>query len=378
MGDQLGNTSSINSSESGGCSIGDPYTYQFFPNMTAASIALLVITSILSIVTLVIFLESVIFIQKTLPSTRRKMQVTWIIGLFPAYSLTSLLAIYVPRAHFIATIHSSLYLSVTLYCFVLLIFDYYGGFDAAIVLLSEDTSSIAFPPLLCCCVCCLPKVKVSKRFLRIMKRLVFQTALVGPIVRFIATVLWTDGRYKPGLIAFDEAYVYLNTILIVSTVLAMYGLQAIYKVSLTLLKEFRLRPKFLSVQITLLLGNIQNAFLGILVSTNVIKCSDPFSSKTRANFLFNFLIIIEMFLMSIAARFLFRTRTGNLNYLISRPSLKLTQKVARDDDLETAKKRESQVPNNNVTTGKKSECLDGKAKLFEYTLSDNSVSVSLA
>ncbi|XP_078001127.1 organic solute transporter subunit alpha-like [Glandiceps talaboti] len=360
------------------CSIDDPFSYQIFQNISDGRIVLLTLACILTLLTIIIFMEAVYFVQKHLPTSSRRIHIIWILGLFPAYSFTSLLALMVPRSHFIASIHSSLYLSVALYSFVLLIFDYYGGFDAAVVILAEEKASIAAPPVLCCCVCCLPKVKVTSKLLNIMKRLVFQMALVGPIVRFISSVLWTDGRFKPGKVAFDEAYIYLNTILIVSSILGIYGLQVIYRISEKPLQEFRIRPKFFSLQVTVILANLQHPLLGILVTMNVIKCADPLASDTRANMLYDALIVLEMFLISIAARILFRRRSGNLDYLISRPSLKLIQKDNGEKEMGLMEKSGLAGSNNNSRSDmltEKSKTYDRKADLYTFALSNDSSKV---
>ncbi|XP_070576584.1 organic solute transporter subunit alpha-like isoform X2 [Ptychodera flava] len=293
--------------------------------------------------------------------------------MYPVLSCTSLLALYVPRAHFIASIHATLYFSVTLYRFVLLIFDYFGGLEAAVVLLENEEVSIASCPLLCCFQC-LRKVKVTRKFLFTMKRLAMQVAFVRPTALFVAAVLWTDDKYTPGQIAHNEAYVYLNTISIVSTLLAMYALNVIYRASREPLRGFQITKKFMTVQIALLLVNIQHAFLAVLVSVNVIKCTDPVSSKARANIIYNILIVTEMFVLGIASSFLFRTRTGNMRHLISRPSLWLKERGTEEQEMV---EKNDQRKNNNVDGN--AERLDGeqtttvnvyqrRASLFEYAL----------
>ncbi|XP_077991708.1 organic solute transporter subunit alpha-like [Glandiceps talaboti] len=350
------------STEPDPCLPDDPFTYTFYQEMSTWKIVILSLLTALTTITIGIFVEAMFFVQKNLPTKRRRAHVTWILGMYPIHSITSLLAIYVPRAHFIASIHASLYFSVTIYRFVILIFDYYGGFEAAVALLDGEETTIANPPLLCCCPC-LPPFKLTRKLLLFMKRLAMQVALIRPMALLIAVVLWTDSKYLPGQITSNGAYVYLNTVSVISTLLAMYALVTIYKASKEPLRGFNISKKFMIVQLSLVLVNVQHPFLGILVSTEVIKCIDPINSQTRANILYNMLIVIEMFFISMLAVFVFRTRAGNMRHLISKPSLWLKQKGTEEQEMIQVT---IAVPNNNVHT--EGTIYERRASLFEYAL----------
>nr|XP_002731576.1 PREDICTED: organic solute transporter subunit alpha-like [Saccoglossus kowalevskii] len=318
------------------CGEEDPFSKDFLEGLAGWKIAFLVIITLLTVITVALFVEAVRFIQTEIPTKRRRAHVTCVLGVYPVFSVTSLLAVWVPRAHFIASIHASLYFSITLYRFVLLIFDYFGGFEAATLLLAEEEVKISNPPLLCC-IPCLPKVKTTATFLLRMKRLAMQVAFIRPLTLFVAAVLWTDGHYTPGKVASNEAYIYLNTISIISTMLAIYALQNIYQAAREPLRGFRIVPKFLDV-------------------------------------IYNILMIVEMFILCIAARFFFRTKLGNMRHLISRPSIALEPTTGNNvqmppEQQEMIRKKSAagehdvDVQNANYNT-----VYDQKAMMFKYAL----------
>nr|XP_006812514.1 PREDICTED: organic solute transporter subunit alpha-like [Saccoglossus kowalevskii] len=300
------------------CSDEEPYTYDYYAAINRPEILILMlgIMSLLCVLTIGIFADNLRYIHKHLPIPSRRTRVTWIIGTFPVISFTSLIALYIPRAWFICLIHASLYLSLSLYQFMLLIIDYYGGRHAAVKIHEGKTFSLAIPPYACCC-CCLPRISLNHRNLRWIKRGVMQVALLRPIELFVSAVLWTDGRYSPGNISSRGGiYTTLNLITIVSTVIAIIALNLMYRISKDVLKDFNITPKFLIMQLTLLLTNVQHMILSIIVSLDVMTCELPMSTYTKSNMLYNFLIVVEMFIIVFVARMLYRRKAGNLHQLL--------------------------------------------------------------
>ncbi|XP_072031756.1 LOW QUALITY PROTEIN: organic solute transporter subunit alpha-like [Amphiura filiformis] len=308
------------------CTTADPTSEQLYTELrnNIAALLTLICVTIVALSTIAMFLEAVFYVNKKIPSSRRRIRLIVIMGIYPVQTMTSLLALYVPRAHLMNTLAASVYFSVALFQFLMLIIDYYGGKYAVVELLTDKKVSLANPPLTCCCVC-LPTFTMTMRNLSWVKRCVMQVAFIRPASLFIALVLWTDGKYQPGQVSFSEAYIYLNLISIGSGLLALWGISLMLKASAEPLSEFQIRPKFYLVQMVLILISAQNLILSLMVSGGAIPCIPPFRSDARANYISDLLIIVEMFFFSILSRLYFRTRIGNMDKV---PPVRSAERIA--------------------------------------------------
>eukprot|EP00057_Strongylocentrotus_purpuratus_P001040 XP_001190867.2 PREDICTED: organic solute transporter subunit alpha [Strongylocentrotus purpuratus] len=260
-------------------------------------IALLVTLTALSCATVGMFLHSWVRIRRQVPYGNRRIFLVRLFALFPVFSVTSLAGFYVPRASLIANWGSSLYLSMTLYTFVLLIVDYYGGIGPMEDHLDGIKVSLSAPPLTCCCPC-LPKISFTMTNFHRMRRLVLQTAYIRPLCVFLGAVLWADGIYKPSIIEADSAFVYLSVITLASSLVAVYGLSVIYNATHNQLQHFMISIKFATIKCVLIITNGQNLIIAILIAKDVIPCVGPLDSAVRGEFLYNMLVIFEMFLLN--------------------------------------------------------------------------------
>ncbi|XP_077991723.1 organic solute transporter subunit alpha-like [Glandiceps talaboti] len=302
------------------CSPDEPYTWEYYGaiNIPPLLFSLLGVMTIFCILTFIIFCDIFRYIGRYIPLAKRRTRVTWVIGTFPVISFVALISMYVPRAYFVCLIHSSMYISVSLYQFMLLILDYYGGKEALIEVHKGKKFHLAFPPYLCCCRC-LPWIEMNQRNLKWIKRGVLQVALIRPAELFLSTVMWSDGRYNPGNITMRGGiYTILNGVTFISTLMAIFFLNMLYRISKEALKDFSITPKFLIMQATLLLVNMQHLILSLTVTYGVIRCYAPMSTYTHANMLYNLLIITEMFIIMILARILYRRRAGNTQHLLKK------------------------------------------------------------
>ncbi|XP_065321768.1 uncharacterized protein LOC135929171 [Gordionus sp. m RMFG-2023] len=172
-------------------------------------------------------------------------------------------------------------------------------------ILSDVPLPLNSPPLACCCPC-LPKVPLVKKNYNRLKAAVFQTALVRPILIFIASVLWTDGSYTPGQISLANAYLYLTIMTTISTLIGMYGLVIVFRISRQHLKQHHLAAKFISIQLVLIFSNLQGSVLELLTTKNILQCVAPFSSKTRGLELHHLLLVMESFILGVLLHHYYR------------------------------------------------------------------------
>ncbi|XP_077870222.1 organic solute transporter subunit alpha-like [Saccoglossus kowalevskii] len=311
------------------CPIEDPFSADYFKEIPKRVLffGLLVFCTVFTIFTVAISIESIVYIRSHILLKQRRNHMTWVMGIFPVHSVIALLALYVPRSMFIGTIHASLYLSIALYRFFLLLTDYYGGREIATSILIGTKIPLDNTPVLCL-FRCLPKLTCTKNSLVWMKRGVMQVAFIRPTSLFIAAVLWTDGNYTVGEVSPRKAYIYLHTVVIISTLVAMNFLSMMIRVSKVHLKSYNLTPKFLAVQLTLILANIQHLLFSIVVALGWVRCDDPFTMRTRTNALYNILLIAEMLVLCIFARCFYRRRSGNMGSVES--SSKNTVSIAEE------------------------------------------------
>nr|XP_054753352.1 organic solute transporter subunit alpha-like [Lytechinus pictus]XP_054753353.1 organic solute transporter subunit alpha-like [Lytechinus pictus] len=262
-------------------------------------IALLVILSLLSVATIIMFIHSYVGIRHRVKSQSRRIFLIRLFAIFPIYSATSLAGVYFPRASLITGWGSSLYLSMTMYTFVLLVIDYYGGLEAMERHLEGVEVSLSAPPLTCCCPC-LPKVVFMDHF-HGMRVLVLQAVYLRPLTTIIGAILWTDGIYAPR-IGPDSAFLYLTIISLISSLVAVYGLSVMYNATLKHLRHFMIGVKFAVLKCVIIVTNLQNMIIAALSAANAIPCSGAFNSPARGTLIYHILVICEMFLILLVLK----------------------------------------------------------------------------
>nr|XP_054758924.1 organic solute transporter subunit alpha-like [Lytechinus pictus] len=294
---------------SNSCVVVEPTSKELFDHYSSntAAIVLLVFMSLFSVVTVIMYLEACHYINKKVNDSRTRVRLIVILGIYPVYSTTSLLALYIPRAHLITYLTATLYFSVALYQFLMLIVSYFGDRDQLIVKLQGSKIPIASPPLLCFFPC-LPKPDMNVKNLLRLRRLVLQFVFIRPICNFIALILWADGTYVPGLFTADSAYVWLSVIALCSTFAALYGVIILMRITKGPLEGYNVQPKFLLIQLVLVLITSQLVIVGIFVLTEMVPCDYPFGSLARGYYYCDLLTVAEMLVFITFARFFFRKR----------------------------------------------------------------------
>ncbi|XP_073325799.1 organic solute transporter subunit alpha [Pagrus major] len=258
----------------------------------------------LAVILLVLFLEEMGFFLRHIPSSRRKRLYLWILGMYPVFALTSLLALYVPRSSSLCNFIASLYHSITLLKFMGLITDFFGGKARMLAALSgQQVSPDPFP--FCCC-CCLPMVAINSNNCVCMMAAVLQLSVVRSILFFVTLVLWTDEQYDYGDVDSVNPNLYVNGIICVSTFVSFYGHLLFYKATKSALHGYGLRAKFICIILVLVLCGLQSGILETMGALEVIPCTPPFSVLTRSQLIYHYCVIVEMFCIGLYARHTFR------------------------------------------------------------------------
>ncbi|KAM6924421.1 organic solute transporter subunit alpha [Xenentodon cancila] len=254
-----------------------------------------------TLILLALFLEEVGFFLRHLRSSGRRRLYLWILGMYPVFAMTSLIALFVPRSSSLCNFTASLYHSITLLKFMALITDLFGGKASMLVALSGQV--VSPDPFPCCCCCCLPLVAINSSSCRWMMVAVLQLSVIRSILFFITLVLWTDEQYGYGDV---DAVLYVNVIISVSTFVSFYGHLLFYKATRTALPGYGLRAKFVCIIMVLVLCGLQSGILETLGALEVIPCTPPFSVLTRSQMIYHYSVIVEMFCIGLYARHTFR------------------------------------------------------------------------
>ncbi|XP_077999820.1 organic solute transporter subunit alpha-like isoform X2 [Glandiceps talaboti] len=316
------------------------------PEVGVGGIFLMVLATLLTVLILILFIESLSYLQNHIPSDKRRKRLACLLGVYPAAAVLSMIGLYVPGASTILNLSISLYFSVAYYQFCLLVTDYYGGYHSMLAKLHGATVSFAAPPL--CCFCkCLPSFQANEKTIPRLKVAILQVCVVLPIALFIASVLWVDSLINPGNVPINFIYTALYCCTTSSFLISLYGLMMFFIVSRHHLKDYNITPKFLSISLVLAIFNVQNFLLGLLSSIIVIRCigiedghwklkvdlvdignADSLEEliwmlleKSALVEIFfagigHYLLIFEMSIMFVWARYLYRTRKGNVETLI--------------------------------------------------------------
>ncbi|KAM9351446.1 organic solute transporter subunit alpha [Symphorus nematophorus] len=265
---------------------------------------LFLIPAFLALIVLGLFLEEVGFFLRHIPSSRRQQLYLWILGMYPVFALTSLIALYVPRSSSLCNFIASLYHSITLLKFMGLITDFFGGKARMLAVLSgQQVSPDPFP---CCCCCCLPMVAINSSSRGWMMTAVLQLSVVRSILFFVTLVLWTDEQYDYGDVDSLNPNLYVNGIIGVSTFVSFYGHLLFYKATKSALHGYGLRAKFICIIVVLVLCGLQSGILETMGALEVIPCTPPFSVLTRSQLIYHYCVIVEMFCIGLYARHTFR------------------------------------------------------------------------
>jgi len=280
-----------------------PTSAELFQDMPVLFLVLLIIASIFTVATLALYIaNTVVLYQKFQHPFRRRLTLI-LMTTFPVYSVTSLLSIYVPLSTTVNDLVANVFFSIALYKFLCLIFNYFGGEHQALKNLENNAVIKLNVPPICCCCFCIPEQKLTRTKFHVLKYIVVQTAIVKPCLCLIAAVLWSDGVYVPGEMKPTSVYFYLEILDILSKMLAMYGLIVLMRICQMRLNTFRLRRKFICLQLIILTSILVGILCGILDQAGVLPCTKPFTSKDSAARLNNYVMILVMLLLSVLARF---------------------------------------------------------------------------
>ncbi|KAL8560733.1 hypothetical protein ACOMHN_046416 [Nucella lapillus] len=229
----------------------------------------------------------------------------WLISIYPVFALSSLLSVIIPRAAYICDFVATCYLSACIFQFSSMLLQYFGHVDRLLSKVKDTGFSLRARPCCCCCLCC-PVLPPVRRSLVTVRLMIFQTAVLQPIIQFIAAVLWADDKYREFGIDFTQSYIYVTILKLVSTLTAIYGLNTLHNSAQPHLRTHNTRPKQLALILVQIFFNIQGAIITIPARFNVPACKQGLSSYFQLHEWHHLVLVVEMFLLSVLARIFYR------------------------------------------------------------------------
>ncbi|KAL3869147.1 hypothetical protein ACJMK2_041861 [Sinanodonta woodiana] len=288
------------------CSSEIPFTWEYYSEIKedTTELVLLAITAVCTALVILIFLEEVVFLRRNVAQTKKKAKTICMLGLYPVVAVMAFVGVLVPRSITIVNLVAYSYVCVCIFVFLSLLLDYFGGDSGIIRELAEKKVALNTLPLCCCCIC-LPETILNRRSLKIFKIFAYQIIIIRPCILFATAVLWNNGM-NTHKVDFASPIVYINILGGISTVASVYGIGIIARATLAHLPGRYIRPKFISLQLVIMLLGIQILLFNILAGRSLPPCSGTRDSYVRATILENEILTWEMLLLSLLARYGYR------------------------------------------------------------------------
>ncbi|XP_064420748.1 organic solute transporter subunit alpha-like [Latimeria chalumnae] len=281
--------------------------------LTEADLVTSTLYAVLTAITLIgnlVYLEEVLYLVRKIPSFRRTAYI-WITGAPPVIATTSCVGLWIPRSSMFTDFTASIYFTICIYKFLVMIIEEYGGDEAIVQTLQDVPVKISTGPCCCCCLC-LPSVKMTRTTLSLLKSGVLQVALLRPILLFFAIVLWSNGNYVEGEVQIDGAFIWITVLSVVTFILSLWPVGILFNQAKTNLTNCKIGPKFALNQSVLILSQAQSGIINQLVNTGIVECVPPFSSKARGTFMNQQLLVIEMFVITLVSRCYYRRKYSSV------------------------------------------------------------------
>uniref|UniRef100_A0A3Q3X114 Organic solute transporter subunit alpha n=1 Tax=Mola mola TaxID=94237 RepID=A0A3Q3X114_MOLML len=268
----------LNSSIHPACLQEPPLAIDVIKQLDAFDFSLYAMLSFMSCISLGLYLEQCVFIYRKLPYPK-KTTIIWVTGAAPVISTMSCFGMWIPRAVMITDMTSNCYFAVVVYKVLVLLIEELGGSSGFLSRFSGTTFRINTGPCCCCCLC-LPRVPMSRRLLFWMK--------VGALQDITGTAIW------------------INPFIGVLTITSLWPVAIVFMNTKDFLRNFKIVPKYTMYQLVLVLSQLQTSIINILAMNGTIACSPPFSSQARGSLLSQQMMIMEMFIITLLNRSLFR------------------------------------------------------------------------
>ncbi|KAF7661749.1 hypothetical protein LDENG_00253630 [Lucifuga dentata] len=275
-----------------------PLAIDIFLQLDVFGIILYSVLTFMAAVSMLIFIEECVYIYRMVPANKKSI-IIWVIGTM------SCLGMWIPRATMFTDMTSACYFAIVVFKFLILMLEEIGGDEAFLWRAGKHKLKISTGPCCCCC-CCLPYVAITRRSLFLLKLGSFQFALLKIVFTILSIVLWTNGTFDLTNLEITGATIWINPFVGILTIIALWPVAIMFMHLKTVLRTLKIIPKYAMYQLVLILSQLQTAIINILAFQGTIACAPPFSSIARGYMMSQQLLILEMFIITLVTRLLYR------------------------------------------------------------------------
>ncbi|OCT94117.1 organic solute transporter subunit alpha [Xenopus laevis] len=283
-----------------------PYSYEILQSLDTTGILLFAMLTLMTLVTLLVFLEEAYYMYRKIPSHKYYL-IIWINAGAMMISTTSCFGMWIPRSTMFTDFTASVFLAMLVHKFQLMLVNECGGRKEFLSKFGDTKLKISTGPFCCCCLC-LPHTDINRRTLFILKLGTFQFAFLRPVLMFLAVVLWTNGNFVIGNSSLNNATMWINFAIAIMTITALWAVGVLFNLVKNTLNDQNIVPKFAVYQFTVILSQLQTAVINVLGTMGIIGCVPPLPGSSRASYMNQQLLIMEMFLVTVVCRVLYRRR----------------------------------------------------------------------
>lgn len=281
-----------------------PLAIDVIKELDVFGVCLYSMLTFMSCLSLLLYLEQCVYIYKKLPYPK-KTTIIWINGAAPVIATMSCFGMWIPRAVMITDMTSNCYFAVVVYKILNLMIEELGGSHTFLKRFSGKPFKISTGPCCCCCLC-LPHVPMSRRMLFLLKLGALQYAILKTVLSVLSVILWTNGNFDLSDLEITGTVIWINPFVGVLTIVSLWPVGIVFMNTNSLLRSLKMVPKYAMYQLVLVLSQLQTAIINILALDGTIACAPPFSSQARGSMLSQQMMIIEMFIITLVTRFLYR------------------------------------------------------------------------
>ncbi|KAM9332261.1 organic solute transporter subunit alpha isoform 2-T2 [Pholidichthys leucotaenia] len=253
---------------------------------------------------MLVFIEECVYIYRKVPAHKKSI-IIWVNGAAPVIGTMSCLGMWIPRAIMFTDMFSACYFAIVVFKFLVMMLEEVGGDEAFLRQGGRRKLRISTGPCCCCCPC-LPQVDITRRSLFLLKLGSFQFALLKAVFTILSIVLSTNGTFDLNDLAITGAAIWINPFVGILTIIALWPVAIIFIHLRNTLRAIKIIPKYAMYQLVLILSQLQTAIINILALNGTIACTPPFSSTARGYMMSQQLLIMEMFLITMITRLMYR------------------------------------------------------------------------
>ncbi|XP_058505705.1 organic solute transporter subunit alpha [Solea solea] len=262
------------------------------------------ILTFMAAVSVLLFIEECIYVYRKVPSNKKSV-IIWVNGAAPVIATMSCLGMWIPRATMFTDMFSACYFAIVVFKFLILMLEEVGGDQAFLKRAARHKLKISTGPCCCCCLC-LPFAAITRRSLFLLKLGSFQFALLKTVFTILSIVLWTNGTFDVADLEITGSAIWINPFVGILTIIALWPVAIMFMHLRVTLRTLKIVPKYAMYQLVLILSQLQTAIINILALNGTIACTPPFSAAARGYMMSQQLLILEMFIIKLVTRLLYR------------------------------------------------------------------------